>query len=176
MKNYIIIISILLIFTVFLIIQRTYSIESNESAMTTSIQQQLEADIEISSIEEYDISKSNSKIVLFEYGNEKGYAVFKVNYVNKKLKIIFVKSNILDKNINIIHTNRGNYILLSGNYNEKINYIVVNEGKTKHLFEVALINENFRNLYITLETIPRSLTDTMLNDVLVYNKDNKLVY
>lgn len=175
MKDYIIIIiSILLLFTIFFIIQRTYTIQSNVSAITTSIQQHLEE--EISSIEEYGISKSNSKIVIFKYGNKKGYAVFKENYFNKKLKMIFIKSNIFDKNNNIIHTNRGNYILLSGNYHEKIDYIVVKEGNKNHLFEVTLINENIGHLYITLETIPRKLTDTMLNDLMLYNKDNKPVF
>ncbi|MGE7839815.1 hypothetical protein ACQKNX_03395 [Lysinibacillus sp. NPDC093712] len=175
MKDYIIIIiSILLLFTIFFIVQRTYTIPSNVSAITASIQQHLEE--EISSIKEYVISQSNSKIVIFEYGNNMGYAVFKENYFNKKLKIIFVKTNILEKNINIIHTNRGNYILLSGNYHEKIDYIVVKEGNTNHLFEVTLINENIGNLYITLETIPRKLTDTMLDDLTLYNEDNKQVH
>ena len=175
MKDYIIlIISILLVFTIFFIIQRTYTIPSNVSAITASIQQHLEE--KISSIKEYGISQSTSKIAIFEYGNKTGYAVFKENYFNKKLKIIFVKMNILDKNINIIHTNRGNYILLSGNYHEKIDYMVVKEGNTSHLFEVTLFNENIGNLYITLETIPRKLTDTMLNDLTLYNKDDKPVY
>lgn|GEM_PF-6183876 len=170
----IIIISILLVFTIFFIVQKTYTIPPNASAITTSIQHHLEE--EISSIKEYGISQSTSKIVIFEYGNKTGYAVFKENYFNKKLKIIFVKTNILDKNINIIHTNRGNYILVSGNYHEKIDYMVVKEGNTSHIFEVTFFNENIGNLYITLETIPRKLTDTMLNDLTLYNKDNKQVH
>ncbi|WP_409369113.1 hypothetical protein [Lysinibacillus sp. 38-6] len=175
MKDYIIImLSILLLFTIFFIIQKTYTIPSNVSAITASIQQHLEE--EISSIKEYGISQSTSKIVIFEYGNKTGYAVFKENYFNKKLKMIFVKMNILDKNINIIHTNRGNYILVSGNYHEKMDYIVVNKGNTNHLFEVTLFKENIGNLYITLETIPRKFTDTMLNDLTLYNKDNKQVH
>lgn len=175
MKNYLIIFSILLLFTVFLIIQKSYTILPSESAITTSIQQQLEDDIKISSIKEYAISKSNTKIVFFKQDNKIGYAIFKRNIFNEKLKSIFVKDNILHKNINILYTNRGNYVLFSGNYNEKIDSIVVKEGNTKHLLKVSLINESIGNLYITLETIPRNITEEMLDNSILYNKDNQPV-
>ena len=98
------------------------------------------------------------------------------NYFNKKLKLVSLKENILDEYIGIIYTNRGNYIILNGNYNEKIDSLLIKEGDKEYLFKVENIDGKFDNLYITLDTIPKIITEKMLENSILYNENNEQVY
>lgn len=176
MKKYLIILIFIILFIVliFYIIEKNYNIELNENEITNSIQNRLGEELDISLIEKYIISNSNTQIVFFEYSKKNGYALFKKNYFNNKLKLVSLNKNLLDEYIGIIYTNRGNYIILSVNYDEKIGSL--KERASEYLFRVENIAGEFGNLYITLETIPRRITEDMLENPILYNENNEQVY
>lgn len=178
MKKYLIILIFIILFIalIFYIIEKNYNIELNENEITNSIQNGLGEELDISLIEKYIISNSNTQIIFFEYSKNNGYALFKKNYFNNKLKLVSLNKNLLDEYIGIIYTNKGNYIILSGNYNEKVDSFLVKEGDSEYLFKVENIAGEFGNLYITLETIPRSITEKMLENPILYNENNEQVY
>ena len=154
MKRIVDLLYIVLIMLIFLYIQSQYIIDS------VHIEQDLGelSNGEISIIQSFQIEQTKSTVVIFKSTVTIGYVILTKHPFMDKLKVTRLQNDIEEKNAYIVTTNRGNYIVATGNLND--NLIVLNNKKT---VEMNVLSEEF-NMYISADTIPKKYIDKDILD------------
>ncbi|MEK4628359.1 MAG: hypothetical protein ABS944_17895 [Solibacillus sp.] len=173
MKNYLLFIAIgLIIFTASFNAYKAYSVLPKETEMLTAIQLRLQNDSPILLIEKSSLFDTDITVVLFEQEERNSFALFKSNRLNDKLKLSLVQPTIQEDQRMLFKTNNGNYIIFTSPLFEPIHSIsFTNRSKKKYSFYVKPITPSSKNIYITKNTVPRNLHDSMLENMQFFSEN-----
>ncbi|MEG0386019.1 MAG: hypothetical protein RR642_14825 [Solibacillus sp.] len=150
----------------------SYSVVPKEVDMLAAIQQKVQNKKPIFFVEKSILFETDTTLLIFEQENRIGYALFKSNPLNERLKLSRVQKKIEKENQILLKTNRGLYIIFTTNIEDKIHSIeITNRNKKKYSFDVIPIGKKSEKLYITTDTIPKIIDKNMLKTMKFYIED-----
>lgn len=120
-----------------------------EEKIAKYIQEQADGKVVI--LDKYPIHQTTSYVYVFETNNQIGYAIVAKNKALDRYRVDYIHENHQSIHKQLINTNRGNYILVSG---RTIQNVKMNDNT---LYLLSTISSNY-SLSISDETIKRKYT------------------